>query len=435
MTILSCLALRAGLFFAFLATTLPGLGESLPLKRAVQLALTHSTTAGSANADEQRAFASYREARNAYIPSVVVGAGLGKSWGFPLSLEGSAPSLFNINAQSVLFNPAQREFLKAARIEYQASKLDAKDQREQVIQDTVTTYTELVNWEQRLGRLQQEEAEASKMEQAVAERVKEGVDSALDMNKARLASARVRLRLAQARGSADVLRQHLAQLTGVRSMDVETVQDSIPPMPAVNQGDDLATAAAKSSPAVQLAEQHSIAAAFRARGQHRALLPSFDFAAQYALLSKYNNYDVYYNAFQRNNATVGVSIVFPFLNFSQRARANAADAEALKAKKQVEAAKNQVTEEALKLQRSVGQLAAARDVADLEYQVAQSGLEAAQSRVEASTATLHELDDARAQANERYLAARDAALELDRARIALMRSTAELEKWALGTPD
>ena len=42
------------------------------------------------------------------------------------------------------------------------------------------------------------------------------------------------------------------------------------------------------------------------------MLPSFDFAAQYALLSKFNNYDVYYNAFQRNNATIGVSIVFPF---------------------------------------------------------------------------------------------------------------------------
>ena len=82
------------------------------------------------------------------------------------------------------------------------------------------------------------------------------------------------------------------------------------------------------------------------------MLPSFDFAAQYALLSKFNNYDVYYNAFQRNNATIGVSIVFPFLNYSQRARANGADAEALKAKKQAEAVRNQVSEDTLKLQRS-----------------------------------------------------------------------------------
>jgi outer membrane protein TolC len=401
----------------------------------VQLALTHSTTAVSAAADEQKAFASYREVRNAYIPSLTVGAGLGASWGFPLSLAGSAPSLFNVNAQSILFNPAQREFLKAARTEYQASKLQTKDQRDLVIQDTVSTYSELVNWEKRLERLGREEAEANRMEQAVTERLKEGVDSALDLSKAKLTAARVHLRVAQTRGSVDVLRQHLAQLTGVAPNAIEIVAESVPALPSVGQDDDLAGNAAKTSPAVQLADQRSIASGLRARGEHRAMLPSFDFAAQYALLSKFNNYDVYYNAFQRNNATIGVSIVFPFLNYSQRARANGADAEALKAKKQAEAVRNQVSEDTLKLQRSVAQLTAARNVADLEYEVAQSGLDAAQGRTAADTATLHELDDARTQAAERYLAAQDAAIELARARIALMRSTGELEKWVQAGQD
>jgi len=405
------------------------------LKRAVQLALTHSTTAVSAAADEQKAFASYREVRNAYIPSLTVGAGLGASWGFPLSLAGSAPSLFNVNAQSILFNPAQREFLKAARTEYQASKLQTKDQRDLVIQDTVSTYSELVNWEKRLERLGREEAEFNSMEPAATERLKEGVDSALDLSKAKLTAARVHLRVAQTRGSVDVLRQHLAQLTGVAPNAIEIVAESVPALPSVGQDDDLAGNAAKTSPAVQLADQRSIASGLRARGEHRAMLPSFDFAAQYALLSKFNNYDVYYNAFQRNNATIGVSIVFPFLNYSQRARANGADAEALKAKKQAEAVRNQVSEDTLKLQRSVAQLTAARDVADLEYEVAQSGLDAAQGRTAADTATLHELDDARTQAAERYLAAQDAAIELARARIALMRSTGELEKWVQAGQD
>lgn len=422
-------AVRALLIFILLFIALPGWSEPVSLKRAVHLALAHSTMAMSAAADEQKALASYHETRNAYLPSVTVGAGLGASYGFPLSLAGAAPSLFNVNAQSILFNPAHREFMKAARTEYQASQFQTKDQRDQVMQDTVATYTELVNWEQRQQRMQQEESDAAKMEQAVAERVKEGVDSTLDLSKARLATARVRLRLAQARGSLDVLRQHLARLTGLPANSIETVAGSPAPIPAVDQNSDLAGSSTQGSPAVKLADERAIAAGFRARGEHRAMLPSFDFAAQYALLSKFNNYDVYYNAFQRHNATVGVSIVFPFLNFSQRARATGADAEALKAKKQAEAVRNQVSEETLKLQRSVAQLEAARDVAALEYEVSQSALDAAQGRTSAGTATLHELDDARAQAAERYLASQDAALELDRARIALMRSTGGLEKW------
>src|SRR5271157_5781670 len=77
--------------------------ESLPFERAVRLALARSTTTAIANADVQRAIASYRELRNNFIPQIVAGSGLGYSYGFPLSIEGSAPSLVTVAAQSSLF--------------------------------------------------------------------------------------------------------------------------------------------------------------------------------------------------------------------------------------------------------------------------------------------------------------------------------------------
>ncbi|HLB89045.1 MAG TPA: hypothetical protein VJK29_15430, partial [Terriglobales bacterium] len=107
---------------AFLLSSVAKLvAEPLPLKRAVELALSHSTTAGVASADEQRAFASYREARNQFMPQFIIGSGLGKSWGFPLSLEGSAPALVNLNSQSALLNPALRDFIRAAKTEAAAA--------------------------------------------------------------------------------------------------------------------------------------------------------------------------------------------------------------------------------------------------------------------------------------------------------------------------
>jgi len=62
------------------------LAEPVPLKRVVELALTHATGAAIAAADEQRAAASYRELRDSYIPQLTTGAGLGYSFGFPLAL-------------------------------------------------------------------------------------------------------------------------------------------------------------------------------------------------------------------------------------------------------------------------------------------------------------------------------------------------------------
>src|SRR5208283_2869799 len=88
--------------------------EQLPLKHAVELALAHSTTIEASHIDEQRAFASYHEARNQYLPQLAVGSGLGKSYGYPLSLEGSAPSIVNTTAQFALINPALRDFVRAA---------------------------------------------------------------------------------------------------------------------------------------------------------------------------------------------------------------------------------------------------------------------------------------------------------------------------------
>src|ERR1700755_2454803 len=202
------IGLRPGLlvFGLCFLMAVPATAEPLPLKRAVELALSHATATGIAAADAQHAFSAYRESRNNYVPQLVVGSGLGKSWGFPLSLEGSAPSIFNVNAQSALWNPALQQFVRAARTEWQATNLQSKDQRAQLIQDTVLSYAELNKWEQRMGRLQDEETAANKLEEAMAERVKEGVDSPVERTKARLSAARAHLRLVEAQGSADVLR-------------------------------------------------------------------------------------------------------------------------------------------------------------------------------------------------------------------------------------
>lgn len=407
--------------------------EPLSLKRAVDLALTHATATGIAAADAQRAFSAYRESRDNYIPQVIFGSGLGKSWGFPLSLEGSAPSIFNINSQSALFNPALRQTIKAARTEWQAANLQTKDQRSQVIQDTILSYVELQKWEQRISRLHDDAAAASKLEQALTERVKEGVDSPVEQTKARLAAARVRLRLAEAEGSADVLRQHLAKLTGLTAAGIQTVDDSMPALPTVAQDEDLVGNAEKNSPVVQAAAERARAQYLRADAEHKAKWPTVDFAAQYAILAEYNNYQDFFVTFQRNNATVGVAIRFPFMNFSQRARAQGADAEAVKARRQAEAAKNQVSEETLKLQRAVRQMEAAQEVAQLEYELAQSNLESVQTRMDAGTATVKDLADSRGQATERYIALQDTTFELERARIGLLRSTGELEKWIIGS--
>jgi len=426
------------------------LAEPVPLKRIVELALSHASGAALAAADEQRAAAAYRELQNSYIPQLMTGAGIGYSYGFPLSLEGSAPALFNLTMQSAVLNPSLRKFIRATKAESTVASLKSKDQRNQIIQDAAQSYAELAKWEQRLTRLQETKAEADKNQVAVEARVKEGIDSDLDAKKARLSVAQVRLRITEAQGSADVLREHLSKLTGLPPSSIQTDPDSIPAPPPVSTSEEAPQNAADSNPSVEAAVEHARAQYLRAQGEHRALWPTFDFAAQYALLSKFNNFQNYYipsrpcvtplgeflcvtNTFRQNNATIGVSIRIPIFNASQRSRAQAADADALKARKQAEAARNQVSEETLRLERSVAQFQAARDVAELEYEIAEKNITAVQTRIDVGTANLHDLDDARTQVSERFISLQDIVFELQRTQLALMRSTGDLEKWALGS--
>jgi outer membrane protein TolC len=430
---ISCFIARTAKVLAALLFLLPTslLAQPVTFKHAVELALKHATAADIAAADEQRAFAAYRELRNNFIPQLTAGAGLGYSYGFPLSLEGAAPSLFNLNAQSPLYHFELHDFLGAARAETTAATLHKKDQRNLVIQDTVLTYAELQKWERRLSRLKETEADSEKLQAAVAERVKAGIDSEIEGTRARLSSARVRLRIAESEGAADVLREHLSKLTGIPAAEIQLESDSLPAPPEATPAED----APDANPMVQAAVEHARAQYLRAQGEHKSWLPSLDFAAQYAILSRFNHYQDYFQlgSFRRNNLAIGGVIRFNFLNAPQKARAQAADADALKASKQAEAARNQVSEETLRLQRAVTQLQAARDVAQLESEIALKTLAAVRTRMDAGTATLHDLDDARTQVSERFITLEDVTFELQRAQVGLLRATGDLENWALGS--
>jgi outer membrane protein TolC len=181
---------------------------------------------------------------------------------------------------------------------------------------------------------------------------------------------------------------------------------------------------------VKAADQQAVAKKFAAEGEYKALLPSVDIAGQYALLSNFNNYNVYIKNFQTHNATGGVVFRIPFLDFTQRARAAQAKADAIRSGRDAEQAKQKVSLETLRLQRAVQELTAATDVAQLEYEMAQSELDAVEVRLKAETGTLREQQDARSKVEQAYDALIDAHLTLDKARVQLLRATGELEQWA-----
>jgi len=437
--------LARAVFITFFFSALAG-GQQLTFQRAIQLALQHSPAMGMAAADQMKAQQAYEETFNQYKPNLTFGSGVGYSYGYPLSIEGSAPSIFNMNYTSTLYSPALREFVKSAKLQWNAAAKNSDDERKDVILDAAITYVQLDKLLAEIKLLQTQQVEADNLVTIVSQRVQQGVDSEVELTRAKLVGARVKMQVAQLEGNADVLRTKLSQLTGMQADTISTATESVPKLPEVDQKADLAGQAVTNSVAVKVANERADAEAFRAKGEWKATyLPSFDLAAQYGLFSnQLNNYQDFFKKFQRNNASFGVVIRLPIFNFVQHAKADEASADALKAKKQAEAVRNQVSSETLKLQRAVRQLAAAEEVARLEYQLAQSDAEATQIRAEqgapppggqqqaASTVSPRDVANAKLQVGDKYSQYVDASFELDRARLQLLRATGELENWALG---
>jgi len=408
--------------------------QPITFRQAIELALQHSGVMSIATVNQWRSYKAYMEVRNHYLPQLTVGSGLGYSYGFPLTLEGSAPSVVNFTSTQSLFNLSLKQFVKAAKIDWKAQSFDVEDKKNGVILDVALSYEQLNNVTSRIAALKRAQEAADKAEYISEQRLKEGVDSQLDLTKSQLVAARVRLRIAEAEGQQDVLREHLAKLVGLTPAEIAVDGSSIPELPLISQEDDYSARAMANSPTVHLAEQKALAADANAKGEHRANLPFADLASQYAYLARFNNYDLYFLRYSANNLAAGLNIKFPFMNFVQKAHAQQADADAIVAHKQAELAKNQVAEDALKLQRSIRQLQAARDVAKLDWQVSQGELDAMGAKDQSGLATPRDEQNARLEANDKQAAYLDAEFELAKAELQLLRITGELENWAIPIP-
>jgi len=421
------------LLFLLVCVVQVGRSEELTLRRAIDLALAHSSTVGMASADAQRAYESWREAHSVYTPQVTLGSGLGYAYGFPLSLEGSAPTIFNVTAQSVLLNKAQQEFIRAAKTDWAASQAQTRDKREQVLLDVIASYDELDKWERKLPILYAEQKVTRDMQYAVHERVKEGIEAPLEETKIKLKAAQSNLHVVQAESSADVLRRHLAELTGLPAQSITTVSSSVPPLPEPAVEESEAPAALDSIAAVETANLRAEAEQLHARGEHKAFYPTADWALQYGLINTtLTNYQQFFRlgTFRPNNVTAGIVIRFPFLNSTQHARADEAAAAALSARKAAENAKSEVSDRIAKLQSTVRQLFAARDVAQVQYELAQAQLQGAQARMEGQPATLRELQEASLQAATSSGSLMDSEIELERAQLQLLQAEGKLESWS-----
>src|SRR5579864_1007451 len=100
--------------------------HTLTLQAAVNLALKQSPEVVLARLDEQRARDAVRIAKDPFSPKVYGGSGLAYTNGYPNSIEGSAPAIFEVRTNMALFNRPQSFQLASARETARGNTLDTQ---------------------------------------------------------------------------------------------------------------------------------------------------------------------------------------------------------------------------------------------------------------------------------------------------------------------
>lgn len=424
-------AMTAGAFL--LLTAVPARAqeaEKLTLKRAVTLALENSHELALARVQYTVAQRQAGVDRAEFRPNLYTGSGAAYSNGFPQTPGGALPSVFNIAYTQALFNPPLRGQLRAAEDRAENQRLEMERTRDTVIIRAASFYLELAKVRHSLELLRTERVSAQKVLEVTHERVGAGQELSLEVTKGELSVARIERRIVQLEGRDAILEQQLRDLTGIPAdQRVEVAPEDLPAA-AEQPAGELVDLAMSRSLDIKEAEKERSAREHIVKGEKGGYWPTVNIVGLYDVLSNINNYQRFYqpHSFQRNNVTVGIDVHIPL--FSAKTSANVA-----LAKSQLTAAEltlgNKRRETRLDVEqkiRNARELDAGREVARLDLKLAQETVQATQAKFDDGRATLRDLEQARLDENEKWVAFLDADFARQQAQLALLQSTGQLAR-------
>jgi len=408
------------------------------LRTVVELAQKNSTAVRAAQADVAKARAVLSESKDVYIPSLTFSTGIPA---FPEEgFTGQPPSLYSATIQSLAFSIPQKYYIDAAHSGILAAATRLKDAKEQVALDASDAYIELDTLNREMEAAQAQEQYAGRLVEIEQQRAEAGVDSVHDLLEAKLTAANVKLARVHLEVRAATLEKQLSTLTGLPVGSILPDHASIPAIPKVT-GDEppVAMAGVSAARLIALSKQHL------AKGDEETnYIPQLSFFLQYnrntTLLNNINQFFNPQHPLPANNFFSGFNLSIPLFDMGHRAKGRESDADALRATIEADEAQRQNDLQITQLNANLRELDAQAEVAGLKQQIAAEDLKTVETEIEngngssgqpgaAAQVSPKAGELARIDERQKYEDAQEAGLELDKARLGLLRALGHMQDW------
>ena len=405
-----------------------GMPVALTLKSAVGLALQNSKEIQVAKIQASLADRAAKITKAEFMPNLYAGSGAGYTYGIPETPGGRAPSIFNVSYTEQIFNEPLRGQAKETQEQAKARKIVLEDAKDSVIARTAMAYLELGKVRHSLELLRKEQESAEKILQVTQERQGEGYELPIEVTKAQLTKAQVVQRILQLEGREDELEVFLRYQLGLsEAQSIEVTPEELPGE-AEQAGDNLVAMAITSNAGLQLAESDVRAKEFRLKGEKRGYLPTLELVSVYSLLANFNNYSQFFRTFQRNNFNAGIDMHVPIFSAHTKAAVGLAQINLDAARVNLNNKRTELSADVRQKTRRVRERDAAREVARLELQLAQQNVAVEQAQFAEGKLNLREVEKARLEENEKWMAYLDANFQKQQAQLELLKTAGQLDK-------
>jgi outer membrane protein len=422
----------AGLIVAGLAGAGTGraqdaeLSRKLTLKEAVKLAVANSRDLALARLQYSVSQRQIGVARSVFLPNLYTGTGVAYTNGFPLLEGGGAPAIFSLSYSEQIFNPPLKGEQRAAEQRAEEQRLSMDDVRDAVMSRAALDYLELAKVRHALELMRAERLSAGRILDATRERADSGRELPIEVIKAQLTTARIEQRIAQLEDRGDSLTGELRDMMGLPEQETIEVSTEEIPGPAADASKDIVSEALANNVELRQAQTELRAREFKLKGEQGGRWPSFALIGQYNVLSKINNYNDFFDKFQRNNVVFGVQVQIPIFASRTSSAVAFAQADFNAASLALQAKRSQVSMDVRRKARLVREMELGGEVARLELQLAQESVRVLQAQFDQGRGSLKDLEAAHIEESDKWLAFLDANYARQQAQLDLLRTTGQL---------
>jgi outer membrane protein len=399
----------------------------LTLRQALEMALKDNPDLVLSRLDQQKADAAVRIAKDPFAPKLYAGSGLAKVWGYPTSIEGSAPSIIQTRTDMSLFNRPKTYELARVRETARGAGIDTQSKSDQVAYQTATLFLDAQQLDRSKQSLQLEVESLERVSGTVGAQVEEGRQLPIESKRVAVDLARASQRLAALNGDLDYSEASLAVVLGYSATDrVQPLGEERAAfeIPASEQA--ATELALQNNREIRKIESQLQAKGFEVKEAEATRLPVIGLVAQYALFAK-TDYQDYFTRFQRNNGELGVSIQIPLLTGSAaKGLAAQAQTDILELRTQMGQVRNRIQLDTQKSYQELQKATSAQNVARLDLDYTRDQVSLLLAQLGEGRATQQQVDNARLTEQEKWIAFYDAQHAVEAARLDVLRQTGTL---------